>query len=97
MALGMKAIGLKINNMEMVSKSGLMEHLMRAYISQERSMDTANSPGLMEVLLQENSLTTTFTEVESMSGLMEESSMASGRITKWKAMVHSHGQMVEDM
>lgn len=94
---GMRAIGMKISNMDMGLRDGLMVHHMKECINQVRSMVVVNLPGQMGVHSQGNSLTIILMELASMSGLMGEYSMESGKIIKWKGMEHSHGLMEEDM
>lgn len=89
--------GLRINNMAMVLKDGQMVPLMKVNIHKERSMEKENSPGLTLVHSLAISLTTIFMEVVSMNGQMEEFILVIGKITRWKVMEPSLGQMAENM
>ena len=60
-------------------------------------MEKANSFGATRAPMMETSTKTIFMGMENMFGLMEESTMANGWITKWKVKERSHGVMVEDM
>jgi len=94
---GMRETGLKTNNMGWESRSGLMVLRMRVSISRGRNMGMESSLGQMGALSLGNSMTTIFMEEGFTSGLMEESSMESGRIIRWRGTGLSHGQMGESM
>lgn len=92
-AADMKENGLRINNTDLVLKDGPMVHRTKANTCRERSMEKESSLGLTTALTLVTSMIITFTEQESMSGLMAASSLENGATTRWKAMVHSHGLM----
>ena len=66
----MRVHGRKINNMAMEKSLGLMELIMKESIYMEKSMEEVLSNGLMELLLQEISLTIILTEKENINGLI---------------------------
>ena len=93
----MKENGLKTNNMVLVLKDGLMVHLMKGNIHKEKNMERENSHGQIIVHIQEISLITIFMEMVFTNGQMAEFFLEHGETIKWKDMVHSHGQMEENM
>ena len=62
-----------------------------------KSTVEVNSPGLMAALTMGNLLKITSMEMEFISGLMAANTKANGKITKWRALVCSHGLTIEDM
>ena len=88
-----KEIGLKISNMELELKSGLMVLVMKENINSGRSMEEVPLPGLIGALSLVNFKITILMEMVFMSGQMEEFIRVIGRTIKWKDMVLSHGQM----
>lgn len=92
-----KANGLRINNTDMVLRDGQTVHRTRDNTPRAKSTEEANSRGLMPALSQVTSKTTTFTEAEFMNGLTEESTLETGKITRWKVMVLLLGLMAESM
>lgn len=61
----------------------------------ERKRDMENSTGLMTRNIQENSMTTTFMERDTMSGLTVELTMEIGKPTKCTVTEFSLGKMEE--
>ena len=77
-ALATKVIGTKTNNMERARKFGQTVLSMRATIRKERSTDSANSTGPMDLLTPVSLSTTTFTDRAFTLGLMDVDTMANG-------------------
>lgn len=97
MAQDTKESGLKISNTASELKDGLMEHLTRDNMLKERSMAKVNLHGLIRAPSLVISSIITSTVLVFMNGLMEEFTLATGRTTKWKDTVPSHGLMAESM
>ena len=97
MARDMRETGSKINSTGMDLRNGLMEPLIRDFISWGRNMDMASSLGPMEALSLASFMTIIFMEVASMSGLMKECLTVNGKTTRWRGTEHLPGQMGEDM
>jgi len=76
--LATKAIGTKTNNMVRARKYGQTVLSMRATTKKERSTDTANSTGPMDLLTPVSSSTTTFTDRAFTPGLMDVDTRANG-------------------
>lgn len=93
----MKEIGLMINKMVMVLKSGLMEHNMKAIISKVKNTDMESFNGLIKVIILENLITTILKDMEFIIGLMVENIVANGSTIKCKAKDYLLGLMVENM
>lgn len=93
----MKVIGSKTNSMEKVSRPGPMEQGTRVSTFSARSTAWASSPGLMGALTMVHSRRITSREMESTTGLTEESSRDLGTIIRWRVKEYSLGQTVEDM
>lgn len=74
----MKVNGKRINNMVWVLRHGQMVPSSKDNMFKERSMVKELSLGLMDLPIPDNSLRTTFREMESIIGLMEENSMDHG-------------------
>ena len=78
MELDMKENGKKISNTEMDLKPGQMAQNSVDNTSKERNTEKVLSLGLTDLLTLDNLLRTTFKEMESITGLMAESSMDHG-------------------
>jgi len=76
--------GSKINNMDMVSKNGLMEPSTKESTKMARNMETASLPLLIQALTLVNFKIMKFRVWENMSGLMEKCMKVNG--TKIKCM-----------
>ena len=74
----MKGNGKRINNMALASKHGQMVPNTMVNTSKERNTEKVLSLGPMDLLTPGNLLRTIFKEMESITGLMAESSMAHG-------------------
>ncbi len=93
MVLDMKGIGRRTSSMERGWRHGLMEPATGETMLRERSMGLGASLGPMEAPTRGNSLKIILKDQVSTSGLMGGSMMESGRTTRWKGMVSSHGLM----
>jgi hypothetical protein len=78
MVQDMKVNGLRTNSMVKAKKSGLIMLATKAIIRKVRSMDTANSYGLMDQLILEPLSITILKEQASTLGLMDVNLMVSG-------------------
>lgn len=92
----MKGTGKKINSTEKAWKHGLMAHLTKEITLKVRNMALGASLGLMEALIQGNSMKTILKEEVSTSGPMAVSMMVSGRTIKWRATECSPGPITEN-
>lgn len=90
-------IGLKINNMAMELRYGQMEVLMKVIMNLVKNMELVLFNGLMEVLILENFIVTTYMEWDCTLGTMVENTKENGEQTKCKVMEHLSGKMVVDM
>ena len=97
MAAVMRANGAKISSMVMALRDGLMVLHMKASTKKAKSTEKVNLPGLTTALTLETSLTITSMAQVFMNGQTAESFLENGAITRWRAMAHSPGLMVEDM
>lgn len=79
--------------METVKRFGRTMHATKVSIKTERSMEKANSCGLMDPLMKVISLRIISTAQESILGLMEDATMASGLRIRWMDMVCLLGVM----
>lgn len=93
----MLVTGLRINRMALVSRRGQMRQSTWASIRTVRKREKESSCGQMTVLIRVNFTRTISTVLEGTSGRMARFMKGSGRITKWKAMVHLPGQMEGSM
>lgn len=94
-ALDMKANGMKINNMEKVSKLGRMAHLTKEVISKAKSTVKVYLNGRTAVHMKVPLLITTSKVMEFISGQMNVHIQGTGKTTKWMERVCLHGQMAE--
>lgn len=83
--------------MERVKSHGLMELSTTETILMGRNMGKVLSSGLIMLLIKETLMTTIFTGLELISGLMDENTLGIGRIIKCMDEEYSNGQMAEDM
>jgi hypothetical protein len=93
----MKASGWKTSSTAEDWRGGPMEHPTTASTNRERSTEEESSHGLTEVLSLEISSTIIFMELVSTNGLIDESSMESGKTTRWKVMAPLLGPMGGNM
>lgn len=92
----MRAIGWTISNMDKEKNTGLMVLNMKALINTERKMALDNFYGLINLLIAELSLTTTFMDMASTDGQTTESTQVIGSTTKCTVQVFSLGLMAEN-
>ena len=97
MALGMRVIGLKTSNMDLVLRDGQMLLLMKVNTLKAKSTAGENSHGQMQALLLVISTITISMEMESTNGQMEESIQEIGKTIRWRAMVLLLGLTAENM
>jgi hypothetical protein len=97
MELNIKDIGKKTNNMVKELKPGLMAPLTMVFMLKARSTGLESSLGQMVVLMTANLLTTTLRDKEFTIGVINESTMVTGKITRWRAVEFLNGQMVAGM
>mmetsp|Transcript_35447 Transcript_35447/g.41347 ORF Transcript_35447/g.41347 Transcript_35447/m.41347 type:complete len:234 (+) Transcript_35447:55-756(+) len=90
-----KVTGMKIDSKAMVLRDGQMERNTRESTTMARSMEEANSAGLMVLVTMESLKTTQLKATASMNGLMAEDMKARGRAIRWMAKVHSAGKTEE--
>lgn len=89
--------GRKISKMEKELNSGLMVLVMKVTTLMERNMALVSFYGQTEVLTLGSSLITISKEAESISGLMIDRMMESGRIIRCMVLGYSNGLMVGNM
>ena len=94
MALNILVSGLKINNMAMALRRGLMEHAMKETMNMARNTALEHSSGRTLPCSSENSSTITFTERESTCGATVGNTKATGKIIRCMDKAHSHGVTV---
>jgi hypothetical protein len=94
MVPSMKAIGRRINSMEMGWRHGQTVQNMKANMFKAKNTEPADSLGLTEVLIMDNSSKIIFKEKGNIIGLMAENTMVFGLITKWKVTEYLPGLMV---
>lgn len=97
MEADMKESGSKTSNMDSVLRDGLMVPHTRDNTFRERSTAMESSLGLIIAHTPATFMITTFTVVESTSGLMAECSLGSGGTTRWRATGPLHGLMAGGM
>jgi len=97
MAQNMMVNGLKINNMDTVSKFGLMVQDMKETMIWERNKEKVILNGLTEVLILEIFQITIFMVMECMNGQMEENIKVNGEIIRCMGKENSLGQMEENI
>jgi hypothetical protein len=78
MALNIRDIGKKTNNMEKVLKLGQTEHNTKVSMYKAKSMEADNLYGLTKVLTMDNLLKITFKALENTIGLMVENTKDHG-------------------
>ncbi len=93
----MKESGSRASSTDSVLRGGPMAPHTRDSIFRGRSTAMASLPGLILAHTPATFMITTFTVVESTSGLMAECSLVSGETTRWRAMGPSHGPMAGGM
>jgi len=96
MAHGMKANGLKINNMETVKKSGQTTLLMKEIIEKARNMVKESFCGLMVQLTLVTFLITTSTALDYTHGQTAVNTTVNGLTTRCMVEEYSPGLMVDD-
>jgi len=97
MAASLKVSGKMISKMDMGSKYGLMEHVIKATTRLVRNTEWVSSVGQTEANMQDNSWTIIFMVMELIPGPMVGPIKVSGRITRWTAWVNSPGLMDENI
>lgn len=97
MEADMKESGSRTSSTDLVLRGGPMVPRTRDSTSRGKSTAMASSPGLIIAPTPATFMITTFTEVESTSGLMAECSQVSGGTTRWRATGPSHGPMAGGM
>lgn len=97
MDLSIKEDGKMTSSMVKVLKNGLTVHPTKGTTLMERNTALVSLFGAMEVPTQVNSSTTISMAKVFTNGMMEESSMESGRTTKWRDTVPSLGQTTGSM
>jgi len=86
--------GLKINNMVMVWRLGLIQLAMKEIMNKERNMELVLSNGLIPLCLLVSFISITFMGKESICGAMVVNTRVSGKITRCMAKVLLFGVMV---
>jgi len=97
MEADMKESGSRTSSTDSVLRGGPMVPHTRDSTFRGKSTAMASSHGLIIALTPATFMITTFTVVESTSGLMGECSLVSGGTTRWRATGHSHGPMAGGM
>ena len=93
----MSVSGTRINSMEKVSRSGLMELSMKGSIWTVKSMEMVVSLSRMAAPTLANSKTTRYQVSANTYGQMENSMRVLGNRTRCTAKEYSSGEMVNDM
>ena len=93
MERNMRELGKTTNKMDMAKRFGLMAHYMKENIHWERSKDKGCLPGQMDQNIMVTSWMVALREQDDTRGMMTGAILGSGRVTKWMALAHSHGQM----
>ena len=95
MALDMRVIGKKINNMEKVLNPGLMVQTTKETTLKVKSMVLECSHGQIKAPMKDNSLKIILKAKVSTSGQTGERTKVIGKTTKWTGTEYSPGQTAE--
>lgn len=90
----MRVNGKKINSTGRAWKLGLMALHIKVSMKMVKSMVQANSLGLINQLIQDNSLRTTFKDMVFISGQTGAYTKENGATIRWKAEGNSSGLTV---
>ena len=90
-----RVTGVRTSNTDKELRNGQMVLLTKVNTTRVKSMEEALLHGLTNPHLPVSSKTTILMVMVFMSGLMAECTRETGRITRWKGMVHSHGPMAD--
>ena len=93
----MKVTGVRTSSTDKELRNGLMVLLTRVSITKVKSMEKGLSHGQTNPHLPVSSKTTILMVMVFMSGPTAECIRETGRITRWKGMVHSPGPMEDSM
>jgi len=91
----MRETGLRTNNTDPVSKSGLMAHTTKVSTSTATRMELESFIGLTEAYTMVTFSKTTYTEKECMSGRTDANMMETGMKIRCMAMEYSPGSTAE--
>ena len=92
-----RVTGVRTSSTDKELKNGLMVLLTRVNITKVKSMEKGLSHGQTNPHLLVSSKTTILMVMVFMSGPTAECIRETGRITRWKDTVHSHGPMEDSM
>ena len=94
MELNTQVFGKMINNMEMVKKLGLMEHIMKDNMKKGRNMEKGSQFLQIVLCMKDNSIIMTYMDMEFMYGQTIENTKGNGKEIKCTEEEPQHGQMV---